>query len=798
MKINKKYGFTLIELIAVIAILGMIMIIAIPKVTNRIKVNKKNTFIVNARNIIRQIEYENIQFTSFTKIPLKDLDLSEFMNNNLDADNSYAYIIDDKIYLDLKGTNQYKDFYLCNISNTKKDVQVQSTPCDNEHNLIYIDFTVDLDGGSTSQNFNTKYLSGNYLVLQIPIKPNDTFLGWELVSGNSELEQNRIKFGTESTRIKAIWGNNPEFVVNLNGGTSNQKFDSKYSGGSLIVLQQPTREGYIFKGWNLVTGNSILSGNIVTVGTTNTVIEAEWELAEFSISYELNGGEKGENAPTIGISGKSVVISNPTKLGYTFIGWDVIGTGASMTGTILTMGAQDVILVANYIVNSYTISYNLNEGSAENNPTNYTIETDTFTLNNPTKIGYTFIGWTDTEGNDLGYFITVSKGSTGDKTYIANWKINTYTISYNLNGGTKGSSAPTSGTYGSTVTVSNPTKTGYTFTGWSISGTGSSISGTSLTIGNENITLTANWKINTYTISYNLNGGTKGSSAPTSGTYGSTVTVSNPTKTGYIFKGWSISGTGSIISGTSLTIGNGNITLTAEWYKLPVLSSSYPQDNTVYTGNSVTSKIVINEQGEPNSYTYQWYKNGSLISGATSSSYKFTPTAVGNTTLYCKVKTAAGTVTSRTATIKANYFYVLKNGVFANDGSYGFRGDDSEDSITLNNGVFHIYDQSTGYAIFYTSIKYDITNKNTLYFKTTSTKANNNSGDGSTFNFGVSSSKADTDFVRKYSCPGSTSTKEKIYSVDVSDLEGSYYIKFATIRSVYANDDVYISEIYLK
>jgi len=66
-----------------------------------------------------------------------------------------------------------------------------------------------------------------------------------------------------------------------------------------------------------------------------------------------------------------------------------------------------------------------------------------------------------------------------------------------MNGGTKGANAPASGTYGSTVTINNPSRSGYTFTGWTVSGTGALLSGTKLTIGAGNVTLTANWKVNT-------------------------------------------------------------------------------------------------------------------------------------------------------------------------------------------------------------------------------------------------------------------------------------------------------------
>lgn len=93
----------------------------------------------------------------------------------------------------------------------------------------------------------------------------------------------------------------------------------------------------------------------------------------------------------------------------------------------------------------------------------------------------------------------------------------------------------------------------------------------------------------------------------------------------------------------------------------PVLSSSYPKDATAEVGASFTSKVSISTAGSPASYTYQWYKNGTAVSGATSSSYSFTPSGVGAITLYCKVTNSAGTVTSRTATITPR-LYLYKAG----------------------------------------------------------------------------------------------------------------------------------------
>lgn len=96
--------------------------------------------------------------------------------------------------------------------------------------------------------------------------------------------------------------------------------------------------------------------------------------------------------------------------------------------------------------------------------------------------------------------------------------------------------------------------------------------------------------------------------------------------------------------------------------KTPVLNGSYPANASVTVNSSTTLKVTVSEDGYPNSYTYQWYKNGTAISGATGSTYTFTPTTVGTSTLYCKVTNAAGTVTSRTATITASALYLYKNG----------------------------------------------------------------------------------------------------------------------------------------
>ena len=91
-----------------------------------------------------------------------------------------------------------------------------------------------------------------------------------------------------------------------------------------------------------------------------------------------------------------------------------------------------------------------------------------------------------------------------------------------------------------------------------------------------------------------------------------------------------------------------------ESYELPVLSASYPKDVTVTAaaGASASFSISITTPGRPAEYTYQWYRNGAAVSGATAASLTLTGlTAAATYSVYCKVTNKAGSVNSRTATL---------------------------------------------------------------------------------------------------------------------------------------------------
>ena len=222
----------------------------------------------------------------------------------------------------------------------------------------------------------------------------------------------------------------------------------------------------------------------------------------------------------------------------------------------------------------YTVSYDCGEGSgtAPNNGTATYDSNFTPASNTCTKTGYTFDGWTVSGTSDVKN--TAFKWQyTENKTLTARWRVNTYNLSYVLNGAKDdGGSRPATATYDEFFYVSTPSKTGYAFMGWNITGmdtTGhdlcladntcissiqSSVNYTTYiyfknltAVDNATVIFTAQWIPNVYSIEYELNGGTFGTgSHPATAEFDQTFTVDHPSKTGYTFDGWEITGMDSV------------------------------------------------------------------------------------------------------------------------------------------------------------------------------------------------------------------------------------------------------------
>lgn len=310
-----------------------------------------------------------------------------------------------------------------------------------------------------------------------------------------------------------------------------------------------------------------------------------------TINYNLivkpNGGTWNSNTTdqtfTL-VNGGTKTIANPTRIGYTFIGWTVSGTDSSLNGTTFTMGIANASLTANWRVTSYTISYNLDGGSATN-PTSYNVETATFTLKNPSKVGYTFNGWTGSNGSTPQTSVSIAKGSTGNKSYTANWKANTdtkYVVNhYQQNiaddNYTLKETENLAGTTGANVTPNTKTYTGFT-----------SPAKQTVTIKADGSTVVNYYYTrNKYTVTLNKGPGIASISGNGTYKYGASVSINATLNAGYQWSKWS--GTHNTTTQKyTFTMPANNVTDTAN-ASLITYSISYNLD-----GGSATNPISYN------------------------------------------------------------------------------------------------------------------------------------------------------------------------------------------------------------
>ena len=198
--------------------------------------------------------------------------------------------------------------------------------------------------------------------------------------------------------------------------------------------------------------------------------------------------------------------------------------------TTLTQPASNTSMQYDYWPNSYSISYTMNGGTnSGSNPSSYNVLYGV-TFASPSRTGYTFKNWTidgaAVTGINPGANASFSSSSdlynklasrtTGNKTVVANWTANTYTVTFNANGGSTPTASKTV-TYASTYgTLPTPTRDGYDFNGWYTAASGGSKITSSTTVSiTAAQTLYAQWSAKTYIITYDANGGTGAPGAQT-------------------------------------------------------------------------------------------------------------------------------------------------------------------------------------------------------------------------------------------------------------------------------------------
>ncbi|MDR0565938.1 MAG: InlB B-repeat-containing protein [Prevotellaceae bacterium] len=351
------------------------------------------------------------------------------------------------------------------------------------------------------------------------------------------------------------------FNANANGESLNVRPVIYLKPGDAVKpLPVPTRGGYAFTGWNTEPDGSGTTYTEATIyGTAGeTTLYAQWT-SSFTLSFDANGGTASFYSKQVAYYDTVGELPAPYRgeehtAEYSFVGWSTSPTpyeGTFFTEASVYRTTRNTTLYAQW-TNQYKLHFDANGGWSNNSYRLVTYGTAVGALSNATRNGYTFTSWnTAPDGSGATYTAETVYSTIGETTLYAQWTANTYTLSFNANGG-EVSPASKPVTYGQAVgELPTPTHTGsYTFMGWNTSqyGSGKTYTDTTAYQASQNTDLYARWASNDATL-YRLSVGWNNSLSPSfnSATTSYTVNVANDVSSIYI--GASANHSGAAVSG---------------------------------------------------------------------------------------------------------------------------------------------------------------------------------------------------------------------------------------------------------
>ncbi len=337
------------------------------------------------------------------------------------------------------------------------------------------------NGGTLSQT-ELYVIYEKTFTLPIPVKPGYTFDGWyrddEKLTDGTGKSLSTWNFNNGGTLTARYAANENKIIFNGNGATSGSMEDQKiYTDDSaLLFANEYEKEGYTFAGWTTVANLNVIEyfdNDLFKMGADKSyTLYAVWAPNENTLYFDGNGATSGSMDFQNIYTDESVTLNenNFKRIGYNFVGWSTTVNGSIIYSdkSNYTMGTESVYTIyAVWKPIEYSITFELNGGTENDNFETYNIETETFTLNIPVRAGYTFAGWTGEELTSVQRTVTIEKGSIGNKMYSANWTANLNTITFHANGG-EGEMPQQKIATDSTVQLisNNYFREGYIFIGW--------------------------------------------------------------------------------------------------------------------------------------------------------------------------------------------------------------------------------------------------------------------------------------------------------------------------------------------
>ena len=697
MKLNRK-GYTLIELLAVILIIGLILGFSTYGIINAFNNSKNKSLTISVNSINEAAE---------TYATEKNDDSSYWLDIT-DKGNKYFCITIEELMnkglLDKKANIKSKDFDIHSYVLVKKN------------KVTFVNSKAEILIKDKADSDDYKVCMGNIVneeVKDYPKLDNGTSYTDEIhipftdanTNPSSTMSDKVCMYGDSSANIKetgVIEGN----TCKLQGLKQNAKYYlrvcMKTSRGSYLCSNTESRNTKVIE-----KPTYTLSSNTLTIKYNNTNIKGE---AKYYFKSTVKGASN-INVNRCTLSNNIFTCYEPTTTNIEKDTWyqsssNQINISYTTTGKA-KVTARTVDKSNNYsestkdfTINKYTITFNKGTadkiGGETSNITKscYAISGQSCSITSPTieKTGYTIIGWnTNKSATTSTWNANISKNISSSATYYPILKVNVYTITLDNQGATSAGTKQVYYQYNSTKTINGttcyyytnsslttclsggyninkPSKTGYTFKGYytSTNGSGTNYVNSSGTFINNaykttgNKTLYASWQANTYTITYNANGGA-GSMGNTVVNYGTNTTIRNNTftKTGYTFAGWTTrtdgmddgynwtgwSGTWKYVDG-QYGISNNTLKLYAIWKDTTPPSMDYgPSTGTTWcTGKEVW--VSCSDSGSGMKETYM-NDNGTVTTGTTTTSQGMSARS-GNKKTYLRCTDNAGNVTEKT------------------------------------------------------------------------------------------------------------------------------------------------------
>lgn len=492
-----------------------------------------------------------------------------------------------------------------------------------------------------------------------PTRTGYTFQGWATSAEGGVVYEPGASYTTNaSVMLYAVWkANNYTITYDANGGTGAPDPQTTTDGAGLIVPDViPTRQGYTFKGWGVAPkGTVTYTPGQSYMGDTDITLYAIWTRNTYKIRYNANGGTgaPASQTKTYGVT-LTLATTGPTRMGYAFRGWATSAEGSMIyaPGASYTIDAA-MTLYAVWEPDVYTITYDANGGTdAPSSQIKTHGVTLTLTKTQPTRTGYTFLGWATSPTGETKRPLPVS-GLESEHNY-ANWIEEEWTVScpgareitltfdertcladdylsiyderanyVGIYSGTElvGKTIAVQGDYARLELLTDGYDNAWGFKVTSAVATTAPYAPSADYTADADATFYAVWESNTYTITYDANGGT-GAPASQTKTRGTAMTLSatKPTRTGYVFRGWATSAAGTVAytSGASYTK-DADVILYAVWDYIGVVDSGVcgaDGENLTWVlygnGNMVISGLGAMEEVY-SFYEVSWYEWNSDI-----------------------------------------------------------------------------------------------------------------------------------------------------------------------------------------